>query len=120
MIPVVVFLLALGFVDGRFFQVLGSRKLARGCVGRAMLDGGMSITKVSKVVDISRAQERSRGERMDGSIAPLADRQQASISSSALTLSIQKPPLRSIMVKKSSYSLLRNQSSRAISKLLQK
>lgn len=38
----------------------------------------------------------------------------------ARTRSVQNPPLRSIISKNSSYSLLRNQSKRAISKLLQK
>ena len=121
--PIFIFLYPFLLVFCRLLKPWDSRKLSCGGVGRTMLNGCMSVAKITEVVDIARRQKSAGSERMDGGISPLAyvsKRSSRAVRENRLTLSIQKPPLRSIISKKSLYSLLLNQSSLAISKLLQK
>ena len=86
-----------------------------------MLDRCVSVAEVAEVVDVLRAEQNACSERVDRRIAPLVSVSYTRwICEDLLTRSIQKPPLRSIISKKSLYSLLRNQLSLAISKLDQK
>lgn len=128
-LPVVVLLEARLPGGRRVFEVGLAGELARGGIGGAVLDRGVSVAEVAEVVDVLRAEEDAGGEGVDGRVAPLGSMSVYMVSGvwamgvtggTPLTLSIQKPPLRSIISKKSRYSLLRNQSSRAISKLDQK
>lgn len=50
--PIVVFLATLSFIQCCHFQERITRQLARWCVGRAMLNGRVTISNISKVVDI--------------------------------------------------------------------
>lgn len=72
MLPVVVLLESLALICCRLLEVRLPRQLApqRG-VGRAMLDGGVSVPKVAEVVDVARGQQSTGGERVDGRITPL-------------------------------------------------
>jgi hypothetical protein len=89
-----------------------------------MLNSRMPVAKVTEVMDILYGEESTGGEGVDRSVSPLlcllAGWLLENHMYAKLTRSIQNPPLRSIISKKSLYSLLLNQSSRAISKLLQK
>ena len=49
--PVLIFFVPLVF-GGGLFKVWDVRKLARGGIGRAVLDGGVSVAKVAEVMDI--------------------------------------------------------------------
>lgn len=122
--PIFVFFFSLLLVFCRHFQERGSVKLTiTRSICRAMLYSCMSITNVTKVMDIPRSQKSPGSERMNGRVSPLSMVLISGfhhVGGSRLTLSIQKPPLLSIISKKSLYSLLLNQSSLAISKLLQK
>lgn len=85
-----------------------------------MLDGGVSVAEVAEVVDVAGGEEHAGGEGVDWCVAPLWY-VLANVTGGkrvvVRTRSIQNPPLRSIIWKKSSYSLLLNQLSLAISKL---
>lgn len=121
--PVLVLFPADFFVKCRLLQPWFPFQLPSWCVGRTVCNCCMTIANITEVMDIAGSEKSAGGKRMYRSITPL---QILALSlyitriEVVLTRSIQKPPLRSIIWKKSSYSLLLNQSSRAISKLLQK
>ena len=78
-----------------------------------MLDRGVAVADVAEIVDLLGGEEGAGGEGVDGCIAPLEKEcQRCSCHDGfavrggmvSLTRSIQKPPLRSIILKKSSYS----------------
>lgn len=105
------------FSPGIWVEVVGEKVRLQGNAGWWYVDS--QSLESSEYLEGSRVhQQRENGSgHLPTEINELAGK----VTSSARpTLSIQNPPLRSIMVKKSSYSLLRNQSNRAISKLLQK
>jgi hypothetical protein len=70
--PVLVLLAALLLVLYRRVHEGDARTLARRCVRRAVLDGGVSVPEVAEVVDVARRQEGTSGEGVDGCISPLA------------------------------------------------
>lgn len=122
-LPVVVLLEARLLVQRCRLEVGLARQLPRGRVGRAVLDGRVSVAKVAEVVHVLGAEENTGREGVDRRVSPLHLLALARLScceTKKHTLSIQKPPLRSIIWKKSLYSLLRNQLNLAISKLDQK
>ena len=84
----------------------------------------MAVSEVAEVVNVFRAEKSTGGEGVDRGITPLDNvsgyRVDNKEDHAKRTRSIQKPPLRSIIWKKSSYALDRNQSSLAISKFDQK
>jgi hypothetical protein len=45
--------------------------LAGRSVGRAMLNGSVPVAEVTEVMDITRREESTGGERVNGSITPL-------------------------------------------------
>jgi hypothetical protein len=53
--PVVILLIALGFILGRLLEILAAGKLEAWSIRRAVLNGGMSVPKVAEVVNILRA-----------------------------------------------------------------
>jgi hypothetical protein len=80
-------------------------QLAGRGVGGAVLDGGVSVAEVAEVVDVRGREEGAGCEGVDGCVAPLGGLLawcKCYLGDSKLTLSIQKPPLRSIIWKKSS------------------
>jgi hypothetical protein len=58
-------------IEGGFLKEWLAWKLARRSVGRTMLDSGMSVTKVTEVVDILDSQEGTGGQRMNWCVTPL-------------------------------------------------
>jgi hypothetical protein len=121
-LPVVIFFFSFPLIKGRQFKEWLSGTLAGRGVCGTMLNSGVSVPKVTEVVNVARRKEGASSERMDRGISPLkyVSTAQTLRFHRVRTLSIQNPPLRSIIWKKSSYSLLRNQLKRAISKLDQK
>lgn len=74
MLPVVVLLESLALVRRRLLEVRLPRQLApEWRVGRAMLDGRVSVPKVAEVVDVAWGQQGTGGKRVDGRITPLRD-----------------------------------------------
>lgn len=72
MLPVVVLLEPLALVGCRLLEERLTRQLApKRRIGRAMLDGRVSVPKVAEVVDVARGQQSTGGERVDGRITPL-------------------------------------------------
>jgi hypothetical protein len=69
--PVLIFLNPLLLIFGSPFKVRLARQLPGGSVGWAMLDGGVPISKVTEVMDVTGREKRASGERMNGSITPL-------------------------------------------------
>ena len=75
MLPVIVLLESLALVHCRLLEVRLPRQLpSERRVGRAMLDGRVSVPKVTEVVDVARGQQSTGGERVDGRVTPLRDR----------------------------------------------
>ena len=70
-IPVGVLFDPLAFVACRHLKVRVSWELSGGRVGRAVLDGRVSIAEVAEVVDIARREESTGGEGVDGRVTPL-------------------------------------------------
>jgi hypothetical protein len=123
LLPVAVLLDALALVKRRHLEVGLVRQLEPRGVGGAVLDGGVAVAKVAEVVDVARREEGAGREGVDRGVSPLLFRLASwdvDVVQDKHTRSIQKPPLRSIIWKNSSYSLLRKKSRRAISKLDQK
>jgi hypothetical protein len=69
--PVLVLFLTLLLVFGRFLQKRNARQLSSWSIGRAMLDGGVAVANVAKVVNVSRCKKSTGSERMNGCITPL-------------------------------------------------
>lgn len=69
--PVLVFLFACLLIERRLFEIRFSRKLPRWSVCRAMLNRGMSIAKVSEVVNVLWSKEGAGCKGMDWCISPL-------------------------------------------------
>lgn len=126
--PVLVLFYSLLLIQGCHFKVRSARQLSGWSIGRTMLNSGVPVADVTEVMDILDSQKRTSSERMNWCVTPLehivSDCQTAlSVARGGpldITRSIQKPPLRSIISKKSLYSLLLNQLSLAISKFDQK
>ena len=125
--PVFVFFNTLLLIHRGLLQKRLSRQLSCRRVGRAVLDRSVTVSEISEIMNITGGEKSASGQRMNRRITPLQpvskeDKRTSMINNlcGIRTLSVQKPPLLSIISKNSSYSLLRNQSKRAISKLLQK
>ena len=124
--PVFVFFNTLLLIHRGLLQKRLSRQLSCRRVGRAVLDRSVTVPEISEIMNITGGEKSASGQRMNRRITPLqpVSKGDKNINDNNLceirTLSVQKPPLLSIISKNSSYSLLRNQSKRAISKLLQK
>lgn len=73
--PVLIFLNALLLVFGGLFKVRLARQLPGGSVSWAMLDGGVPISKVTEVMDVTGSEKSTGGKRMNGSITPLSKKQ---------------------------------------------
>lgn len=70
--PVVVLLEPLLLIQRRLLEEgLAGKLSAQGSIGRAMLDGGVPVSKISKVVNVARGQESAGGKRVNGRITPL-------------------------------------------------
>lgn len=69
--PVLVFLDPFFFVIGSLLEVRDTGELAGRSVGRAMLNGGVPVAKVTEVMNIARREESTGGERVNRSITPL-------------------------------------------------
>lgn len=69
--PVLVFLDPFLLVIGSLFEVGDTGELAGRSVSRAMLNGGVSVAKVTEVMNIARREESTGGERVNRSITPL-------------------------------------------------
>lgn len=105
--PVVVFFSSCFLVSGGSLEIGFSFQLACRRIGGAVLDSCVSVAKVTEVVDVLWREKSTSGEGVNGCITPLFMDQQLSNMHSKmirLTLSIQNPPDRSIILKKSSYS----------------
>jgi hypothetical protein len=61
-------------------KVRVARELASWSVGGAVLDGGMAVPEVAKVVDVAGRKEGAGGEGVDGRVAPLRDCQSFTLS----------------------------------------
>lgn len=72
--PVIVLGDARLLVFRRHLEVLFSRQLFPRRVGRAVLDGGVPVAKVAKVMDIARTKERSGRKGMNRCISPLGNK----------------------------------------------
>lgn len=70
-LPVVVLLEARLARGRRVLEVGLAGELARGGVGRAVLDRGVAVAEVAEVVDVLGAEEDAGGEGVDGRVAPL-------------------------------------------------
>lgn len=70
-LPVLVFFDSFSLVQGGHLKERGSRKLSSGSIRRAVLDGRVSVSKVSEVVNISGCQKSTGGQRVDRSVSPL-------------------------------------------------
>lgn len=131
-VPELVLLQPLAVVQRGLLQVRVARELAGGRVGGAVLDRRVAVAEVAEVVDVAGGEESTGGEGVYGRVTPLDGDSVLAMAPTremtkngeegqrARTRSIQNPPLRSIIWKKSSYSLLRKKERRAISKLDQK
>lgn len=82
--------------------------------------GGSQCRESSECLEVQEEHPQRGNEWAHHPTASLLAHVKSRKQTEQLTLSCQNPPLLSIISKKSLYSLLRNQSSLAISKLLQK
>lgn len=74
-LPVVVLLESLALVQRRFLKEgLPGQLSPERRVGRAVLDGRVSVSKVTEVMDIARGEQSTGGEGVDGRITPLRQR----------------------------------------------
>lgn len=72
MLPVVILLEPFSLVESCLLKIRLSGQLPpKRRVGRAVLNGGVSVPKVAEVVDIAWGQKCTGGERVDGGITPL-------------------------------------------------
>lgn len=72
MLPVVVLLKSFPLIRRRFLEVRLTRELsAERRVRRTVLDGSVTVSKVSEVVNVARREESTSSERVDRSITPL-------------------------------------------------
>lgn len=69
--PVLIFFNPLLLVVGGLFEVRLARQLASGGVSRTMLDGGVPVSKVTEVMDVTGREKGTGGEGMNRSITPL-------------------------------------------------
>jgi hypothetical protein len=69
--PVFVLFDALLFIIGGLLEVGDTGQLTSRGVGRAMLDGGVAVTEVTEVVNITRCKKGTGGERVNRRITPL-------------------------------------------------
>lgn len=69
--PVLIFLNALLLVFGGLFKVRLARQLPGGSVSWAMLDGGVPISKVTEVMDVTGREQSAGSEGMNRSVTPL-------------------------------------------------
>lgn len=69
--PVVVLLLARFLVQRGELEVWLAGQLARRRVRRTVLDGGVSVTEVTEVVDLRGGEQGAGGEGVDGCVTPL-------------------------------------------------
>ena len=69
--PVFVFFFPLLFVLRRELKKGLARALSRGCVRGAVLDGGVPVAKVTKVVDVAWREKGAGCEGVDRGITPL-------------------------------------------------
>lgn len=69
-VPVGVLLLGLLVVEVGLVPFLAG-KLLSGRVGGAMVDGGMTVTDVSEVVDLGRRQKNTGSNGVNGGVSPL-------------------------------------------------
>lgn len=70
--PVLVFLDTLLFVEGCRFEVGLSGQLSGRRISGAVLDSGVSVSKVTEVVDVARGEEGAGCQGVDGGITPLS------------------------------------------------
>lgn len=72
MLPVVVFLESLLLVGGSLLEegFTGQLSAQRG-VGWTMLDGGVAVSKIPEVMNVTRGKESASGKRVDGRVTPL-------------------------------------------------
>lgn len=69
--PVLVFLDPFLLIIGSLLEVRDTGKLAGRSVGWAVLNGSVPVAKVTEVMNITRREESTSGERVNRSITPL-------------------------------------------------
>jgi hypothetical protein len=69
--PILIFFNALLLIIGGLFKVRFAGKLSSGGVGRAMLNGRVTVSEVTEVVDVTWGKKSTGSKGMNRSITPL-------------------------------------------------
>lgn len=69
--PIIILFFRFLGIKGRLLNELRPRQLSGGSIGRAMLDCGVPVAKVTEIVKICRTKEGTGRKGMDWSISPL-------------------------------------------------
>lgn len=79
--PVFIFFESFLFVFRSHFQKRNARKLSSWCVRGTMLNGRVTVAKISEIVNVTRCEQCASSQRMDWRITPLLFREREQLIS---------------------------------------